>query len=308
MITVTNLNKSYGDNQVLNDLSIAIPSQETIALLGTNGAGKSTLIKILSGLLPYNNGDINIDGQDYNSFLSSNTNKSKIGVVPQEMALYETLTVRQNLNFWAKLYGLPKQKVNEKITHYLQLLDLEHLKNKKLNTLSIGQQKIVSLLCGIIHDPSILFLDEPTVGIDILHKEKIYAFINDLKTRGITIIYTTHNFSEIPKICDKIAILKDGKINDFGTEQTLIAKYKLNQSIDIQIESDLLVGSLPLGSFKEKGVDVNLKKDRVLSIKGKQPSLVLPDILRTLFDNKIRVDHLKINQPSLENIFIQAHN
>jgi len=308
MINVTNLNKSYGKHLVLDDFSIAIPAHETVALLGTNGAGKSTLIKILSGLLAFDNGGVEIEGQDYNHFFSNNKNKLKIGVVPQEMALYDTLTVRQNLNFWASVYGLSSREIKEKISYYLRLLDLEELVNKKLNTLSIGQQKIISLLCGIIHDPTILFLDEPTVGIDILHKEKIYAFINDLKSKGITIIYTTHNFAEVPKICDQIAILKDGKINDFGTEQALISKYNLEQTIDIEIDSQRLTTELPLTGLKEKGIDIELKKEKVLTFQGKQLGLVLPDILKTLYENKIKIGNLKFNQPSLENIFIQAHN
>lgn len=307
MITITDLYKSFGTQQVLNDLSITIPINKTIALLGMNGAGKSTLIKILSGLISFDEGSIHFDNIAYKQFFKKTNNKRKIGVVPQEIALYQSLTVKQNLVFWAQLYDLPNKEIKAKIEHYLQLLDLKTIERKKVNMLSIGQQKIVSLLAGILQDPIMLFLDEPTVGIDIIHKEKIYAFINDLKKKGITIVYTTHNFSEIPKICDEIAILKEGKIKDLGTEQALITKYKLDPTISISLEQKLQSDGV-LNNFQNKGIDIFLEKEKLLLVQGQQANKMLPDILKFLNEKQITTTHLKVEQPSLEQIFFQAHN
>lgn len=309
MINISNLSKTYGTQQVLNGLSLEIPTGETVALLGGNGAGKSTLIKILSGLISYDSGEINLEGTPYQAFFQQVANKAKIGIVPQETALYATLSVAQNLSFWGRLYGLSQSDINSRIRYYLGMLELEGLKDKKVENLSIGQQKIISLLSGILHDPILLFLDEPTVGIDILHKEKIYAFIRALKAKGITIIYTTHNFSEIPKICDQIAILKGGIINDYGTEQELIAKYNLDHSVEIQTEQ-LFYNStdLPLHRFSTQGIEVQLKKANLIGLYGQKSGLLLPEIIRALHDQQIKITHLQINQPTLENIFIEAHN
>lgn len=309
MIQIKNMTKAYGKQAVLKGLSLEVFPGESLALLGVNGAGKSTLIKILSGLIPFDSGEVLMEGQPRNLFFGQAANKAKVGIVPQETALYDTLTVAQNISFWGRLYGLSQQDINGRMRYYLGLLDLEDTKGKKLQDLSIGQQKIISLLCGILHEPSLLFLDEPTVGIDMLNKEKIYTFIHELKKKQITIIYTTHNFSEIPRICDRVAILKNGVISDLGTEQELIAQYHLHHSVEVHLETPVTdTNELPVSLLAFTDADFQLKDRTCLAWYGAGVSAALPSILGTLQLHGIRVTEIKINQPTLENIFIEAHH
>ena len=174
-----------------------------------------------------------------------------------------------------------------------------------MHTLSIGQQKIISLLCGILHEPDILFLDEPTVGIDIIHKEKIYAFIQELKQKDITIIYTTHNFSEIPRICDQVAILKEGIISDYGTEQELIAKYQLHHAVEVTVDAPVLdteglSEAIPHVAFYQKTATC-------LAWGGRDATSLLPKIIALVQSKGYKVMDVHIHQPTLENIFIEAH-
>lgn len=309
MIQIQGITKSYGKHAVLKGLSLEIHAGETLALLGVNGAGKSTLIKILSGLIGFDSGEVYMEGQPRQTFFKQASNKAKIGIVPQEMAMYETLTVAQNMAFWGSLYGLSPKDINGRMRYYLGLLELEDVKGKKLQDLSIGQQKIVSLLCGILHEPALLFLDEPTVGIDILNKEKVYAFVHELKKKDITIIYTTHNFSEVPRICDRVAILKDGVISDLGTEQELIAQYHLHHSVEVYLDAPISAASeLPVSLMAYTDADLHIKEPHCLAWHGPGASAALPSILGTLHLHDIRVAEIKINQPTLENIFIEAHH
>lgn len=223
MIQVTNLHKSYPDSNTdaVSDLSLHVKKGEFYGLLGANGAGKTTTIAMLCGILKPNSGSIFINGQ--NIAHHHEQVKQNIGVVPQDLALYPTLNTYENLRFVGKMYEIPKAELEGKIEKYVELFGLKPYAKRKLGTYSGGMKRKVNLIAGILHEPKLVFLDEPTVGIDIQSKKLIIDFLKDLHARGTTIVYTSHNMEEAEMLCTRVGVLNLGKLVLEGTPQELMA-------------------------------------------------------------------------------------
>lgn len=226
IIEIHNVSKIYkgAERFSLKELSLNINSKEIFGLLGPNGAGKTTLISILCGLIKPTSGNIKINGLSF----SKNSSKIKqlIGVVPQEYALYPTLTAYENLLYFGTMLGLPKKEIKSKILTELNNLGLTDFANKKVETFSGGMKRRVNLIAGILHNPKVLFLDEPTVGVDVQSKNAIIKHLKLLNTTGTTIIYTSHHLSEAENFCTKVVIIDSGKIVTKGTPSELIKNTK----------------------------------------------------------------------------------
>ena len=223
IIQISNLSKIYKDAEMysLNDFSLDIKEGQIFGLLGPNGAGKTTLISILCGLVKPTSGSFSIDNLVY----AKNPNEIKkiIGVVPQEYALYPTLTARENLLYFGSMYGLKGNDLKEKVIDSLDFLGLLKFADKRIETFSGGMKRRVNLIAGILHNPKILFLDEPTVGVDVHSKNVIIDYLKELNKTGTTIIYTSHHLSEAQDFCTNIAIVDRGIIYAEGTPKDLIA-------------------------------------------------------------------------------------
>jgi ABC-2 type transport system ATP-binding protein len=223
IIEISNLSKIYKDAEMysLNDFTLTINEGQIFGLLGPNGAGKTTLISILCGLVKPTSGSFTIDGLSYGK--NTNDIKKIIGVVPQEYALYPTLTARENLLYFGSMYGLKGNDLKEKVIDSLDFLGLLKFADKRIETFSGGMKRRVNLIAGILHDPKVLFLDEPTVGVDVQSKNAIIDYLKALNNNGTTIIYTSHHLAEAQDFCTDIAILDRGKIYAQGTPMGLIA-------------------------------------------------------------------------------------
>lgn len=224
IIDIQSLSKKYKEAEVfsVDNLSLAIQRGQIFGLLGPNGAGKTTLISMLCGLVKPTSGSFTIDGMLYKGH--SKKIKKIIGVVPQEYALYPTLTARENLLYFGSMYGLKGKKLAQKVGENLELLGLSKFADKKIGTFSGGMKRRVNLIAGILHHPKILFLDEPTVGVDVQSKNAIIDYLKKLNGEGTTIIYTSHHLSEAQDFCTDIAIIDRGKIYAEGTPTELIAQ------------------------------------------------------------------------------------
>ncbi len=235
MIKVTNLSKSYGDLKALDNINFTIKKGEIFGLLGPNGAGKSTSLKILSTLLSADTGQIEIDGFS----LSDNLARCKeiIGVVPQEIALYEDFSAYNNLLFWGQLNGVTGLELRSKIDVLLELIGLAHRKNDLIKTYSGGMKRRVNIAVALLHEPKILFMDEPTTGVDPQSRNKIFDIIEDLNKKGLTIIYTTHYMEEVERLCNTIAIIDMGKIVVQGTKAELQKKCDLKEAVSLEFET-----------------------------------------------------------------------
>lgn len=221
-IEIERLFKKYKDAEAfsVNDLSIAIEKGEIFGLLGPNGAGKTTLISMLCGLLKPTSGSFTIFGLFYKN--NENQIKRDIGVVPQDIALYPTLTAFENLMYFGSMSGLKASQLRVKVKESLEKLGLEKFANKRLDTFSGGMKRRINLIAGILHKPEILFLDEPTVGVDVQSKNVIIAYLKELNSNGMTIIYTSHHLIEAQDLCTKIAIIDQGKIYAHASPGKLI--------------------------------------------------------------------------------------
>ncbi len=222
MIQIIQLAKKYekSDTYAIEPMDLKIYKSEIFGLLGPNGAGKTTLISMLSGLIKPSSGSIEVGHLNFNK--SRKQIQNFIGVVPQEYALYPTLTAFENLLYFGAMYGLKGKDLKDTINQALENLGLFKFRNQQIKTFSGGMKRRINLLAGILQQPKILFLDEPTVGVDVQSKNVIIEHLKQLNSLGTTIIYTSHHMVEAQYICSRVAIMDHGKIIAKGTPDELI--------------------------------------------------------------------------------------
>ncbi|MCC7302062.1 MAG: ABC transporter ATP-binding protein [Bacteroidia bacterium] len=233
MISVRHLSKSYNSNVAVSDISFDIRQGECFGLLGPNGAGKTTTLSILSTLIPADAGSVSVAGFDIKT--QAPECKKSIGVVPQEIALYEELTAWQNLLFWGGLYGVSGKKLRDRAEEILTLVGLSDRRHDKVKTYSGGMKRRINIAAALLHHPHILFMDEPTVGIDPQSRNLIFEVVEKFHKEGMTLIYTTHYMEEAERLCDRIGIIESGKLIACGTIDELKALSPVKESIDIQL-------------------------------------------------------------------------
>lgn len=226
-IELTNIVKKYKDKTVVNNINLNIKEGELFSLLGTNGAGKTTTIKMISTLIKQNSGSIKVLG--YDTIKDYKIIRNKINVSPQETAVAMNLTVYENLDFMANVYQIKNKK--DKIDNLIKTFKLEEVLKQKAKTLSGGYMRKLSIAISLINDPKILFLDEPTLGLDVLSRKELWNTINTLKGK-ITIILTTHYMEEAESLSDRVAIMNKGNIIETGTPKEIISKTKTKNMED----------------------------------------------------------------------------
>ncbi|MFV2071221.1 MAG: ABC transporter ATP-binding protein [Thermoanaerobaculales bacterium] len=300
MIRIERLRKSFDTLVAVDDVTFEVSEGEIFGLLGPNGAGKTTTINMICGVLKPDGGRVLIGGKDI--WLASKSVKRNLGVVPQEIAVYEDLTARDNLNFWGSLYSLTGSDLRSRIDDALTRVGLSDRANDKVKEFSGGMKRRLNLCMGLLHRPKVLLLDEPTVGIDPQARLNILEVVRELAASGTTVLYTTHYMEEAQEFCDRIAIIDHGKILTLGTleELTKLAGeaevLKLTGSFEDQAARDRLAAI--------EGVRVLKADDRmaVLSIDAGGPGLlaVLPQVLSA----DLEVNDVSIQQPNLQSVFI----
>lgn len=229
MLNIDKLCKSYGERQVLQDLTLHIQPGEIYGLLGPNGAGKTTTINIICNLLSADRGIIQIHGKPV-----SKTTKLWVGVAPQENLLYKTLSCEENLNFYARIYGLKTQQRRQQVETSLAAVNLLDRAKSPIETLSGGMQRRMNIAVALVHQPKLLILDEPTTGLDIEARYEIWDLIRRLKSQGMTILLTTHLLDEAERLCQRIGILKGGRIVAEGSLQELRQRILAQEMLVVQ--------------------------------------------------------------------------
>lgn len=300
ILVIRDLCRSYGTQPAVNGISFSIPRGEIFGLLGPNGAGKTTTISMLSGLMEPTGGTITLLGMD----LAKNTTraKAKIGLVPQDLALYPTLSARDNLMFFGRIYGLHGKVLRARVEAVLDLVQLADRADERIETFSGGMKRRINLAAGLLHQPEILFLDEPTVGVDPQSRNAIFESIESLNRSGLTVIYTTHYMEEAERLCHRVAILDHGQIVALDTPANLIRSVGEGM-IRIGIVDGLAkvvkdrAESLPAvhsATFRDGQID--------LRVNNAQQALVgILDVANRL---QARVTSLQIMEPSLETVFL----
>ncbi len=222
IIEIKDLKKTFRNatEPAVNGISFSINRNEIFGLLGPNGAGKTTTISILCGLFPPTSGQVLIDGKNLQTELP--LIKNIIGIVPQDIALYPTLSARENLAFYGSMYGLHGKDLTHKIDDWLEKLGLTDAAKRQVSTYSGGMKRRVNLIAGVLHEPKILFLDEPTVGVDVQSRNVIIEHLKEVNASGTTIIYTSHHMEEAENFCTRVSIIDHGKILIEGSPAELI--------------------------------------------------------------------------------------
>ena len=305
MIKIQNISKSYGATKALISLSLCIKKGEFYSLLGPNGAGKTTIINLVGGLFPPDSGKILIDGKPIEKH--SKKVKNRLGIVPQEVALYEELTVHENLQSWAKINGMAKTGLNNKIDETLRFLGLEEHALQPLSKFSGGMKRRINIAAALLHNPDILFFDEPTVGIDPQSRFFIYSIFKQLRNQGKTILYTSHYLEEVEMLSDRIGIIDYGELVAEGTFEELREKTGLRESIHfyyqpIDEEKLKVLASSPLmhSSFSLNG---SLEREKCVFI-GNKPSEDLSQLVQLFANHHIDLETIEIKPVGLEQVYM----
>ncbi|MDF2674551.1 MAG: antibiotic transporter ATP-binding protein [Clostridiales bacterium] len=302
IIKIENLIKRYGSKLAVDNLSLNIEEREIFGLLGPNGAGKSTTIKIITGLLGLNSGSVKVGGFDLNDKASRINAKRIMGLVPQDLAIYSNMSARDNVLFFGRLYGLKGKELKDRTEEALEFVGLKDREHEKSKKFSGGMKRRLNIACAIVHQPKIIILDEPTVGIDPQSRNHILESIKELNRRGSTIIYTSHYMEEAESLCHRVGIIDNGKLIALGTKQEL-------KNILAEDEKLLLKINTPSFNAKDeikkmRGIKSAAFKDDVLEIITTNGQQQLQDILFTLAKHDVKVKSFNIIEPDLESLFL----
>jgi ABC-2 type transport system ATP-binding protein len=297
MIEVRELAKSFGDVKALAGVDFTVNEGEIFGFLGPNGAGKTTTISIIAGLLNADSGTVRIAGMDIRK--EGRRVRGMLGVVPQDIALYEELTGRENLHFWGSLYGLSGKSLRAEAERVIELVGLTDRADDPVREYSGGMKRRLNLSAGLIHHPKVILLDEPTLGIDPQARLNILDIIRGGVSGGMTVIYTTHYLEEAEKLCDRIAIIDHGKILAQGT---------LGELVKLAGEGNTVTVT---GAFTREQVSPLLRGITVEHLENNSLRMVIPGqaelsgALGRLFSAGISIGEVSIKEPGLEGVFIK---
>lgn len=303
ILNVRELGKSFGKLEAVKGVSFSVEKGESFSLLGPNGAGKSTTINMISGLYPPTSGSIQITGVDV--IKNPKQAQKSIGVVPQEIALYETLSARENLKFWGRMYDLSGNALEKAVDEVLEIIGLTDRAKDKINTFSGGMKRRVNIGAAILHKPDVLIMDEPTVGIDPQSRNHILNTVKSLNQNGMTIIYTSHYMEEVEYLCERIGIMDHGELIACGTlrelRETIGDRSRIIISLDKERSNHLEIIGLLEGLAVEKDI---LIKDKLLTVFHKEPQAILSDLIQLVTKDGTKITSVEIVEPNLESVFL----
>ena len=301
MIRVEGLVKRYGPRTAVRELSFTVQEGEIFGLLGPNGAGKSTTLSMLATLLAPDEGSITIAGHD--AVREPGRVRPLIGLVPQDLAVYPGLSARDNLAFFGRVYGLGGRKLDDRVDAVLELVGLRDRADEPVRTFSGGMMRRLNLAVGLVHAPKVLFLDEPTVGVDPQSRNFIFEHVLELRKNGMTILYTSHYMEEVQRLCDRAAIIDEGRLLALDAPRSLVQ----------QLGEGLLIVGLPGETLESLGACVERLdhvgkvslRDGKLHIETKNVNKALLELLDLCSARNAGITSLEMLEPSLESVFLR---
>ncbi len=298
ILTVANLRKSYGPLEAVREVSFAIDGGEIFGLLGPNGAGKSTTINIISTLLAADAGQVILCGD---TSLSPLEQRRRIGYVPQEISLAERMTARENLSLVGRLYDLSGRTLKTRVDEMLTAVGLTDRANDIVSTFSGGMKRRLNIAAGLLHDPKLVLLDEPTAGVDPQSRAYIFEIVERLASEGRAVLYTTHYMEEAERLCKRIGIMDHGRILAMGTLEELV--HRVGASRELIIESSGLTKALAETLAAKLGASHSLENGSVrLTLAASEHSLLAT--MRAADELGLRPKSMRMNEPTLETVFL----
>ena len=294
VLKVSDVKKNYDGREVLHGIDLSVDKKEVYGLLGPNGAGKSTLLNIVVNLITEYTGSVELFGKKIN-----HSSLFDIGFVPQDLAIYEDLSAYQNVNFFGSLYKLKGKPLDEKCEAALKMVGLWDQRKRKPSAFSGGMKRRLNIACSIVHNPELIILDEPTVGIDPQSRNYILESIKVLNESGATIIYTSHYMEEVEAICHKVAIMDDGNIVENGLISEIKEKYQKNNCYECILESGTQAKSI----FPKKLISNISTEDNKIVITFNKDFVLIEDVV-ALARNKKALISIGKYRPNLEDIFL----
>jgi ABC-2 type transport system ATP-binding protein len=300
VLRCSGLCKRFGEVEAVRGVSFRIAEGETYGLLGPNGAGKTTTISMACGLLEPDAGEVSITGRRLTA--RSVSEKAAIGYVPQELAIYLDLSARENLRFFARLYGLSPEVARTRVNEVLDVIGLADRANEQTRNFSGGMQRRLNIGIGLLHRPRLLILDEPTVGVDPQSRNAILESVERLSDEGMAVLYTTHYMEEAERLCDRIGIVDLGELKAEGTRAELVALVGEHDRVSLEGTGDLdaaaracgAVGSVRAASAQDGGIELIVDQARS----------ILPELLRATAEAGTAVSAVEVKQPDLEAVFL----
>jgi ABC-2 type transport system ATP-binding protein len=299
-IEVKNLHKAFGEIHAVAGVNFEVEKGEIFSLLGPNGAGKTTTLSMLSCLLHPDEGDAVVLGHSIRK--DAMGVKSVLGVVPQEIALYEDLSGRENLIFWGKMYGLRGSALKARVDEVLEVIGLTDRARHRVGKYSGGMKRRVNIGVALLHKPRVIYMDEPTVGIDPQSRRSILDSVVALKNQGMTVLYTTHYMEEAQELSDHIAIMDRGKIIASGTNAELIRIVGEMHRIILTINTE---SAQVMEAWKTtRGVKQVTAEDGTLTLLADDSNRVLPRLFETAAASNVRITSVAVQEPNLEAVFL----
>ncbi|MDM5186677.1 ABC transporter ATP-binding protein [Bacillus sp. DX4.1] len=302
MLVVDHITKSFGKKEVVKSVSFEVKKGETFGLLGPNGAGKSTTISMICGLIPYDGGDIKVGGKSVKEYPLDA--KKKIGIVPQDIALYPTLSAKENLIFWGKMYGLSGATAKRRADEVLVYVGLQDRAKDKIETFSGGMKRRINIGVALMHEPELLIMDEPTVGIDPQSRNHILETVKQLNEKGMTVIYTSHYMEEVEYLCERIAIVDHGKVIASGTKTELCNRLADGFMVKLQLNrysQELLKKLKEISTVERIIIDEDTNTLDIGLKNGEAVGTVVSEVV----ENHVQILKLEVQEPNLEALFLQ---
>nr|WP_315486013.1 ABC transporter ATP-binding protein [uncultured Undibacterium sp.] len=302
LLEVQRLTKSFGARKVVDDVSFSVRQGQTIGLLGPNGAGKSTIVNIICGLLQADSGHVRLSGQEMSA--GNNQAKQKLGLVPQDLALFEDLSARENLKIFGALYGLSGNQLQVRCDAVLELVSLSDRAKDKPSTFSGGMKRRLNIAAALLHEPELLILDEPTVGVDPQSRNAIFDALEVLKSQGRSLIYTSHYMEEVERLADHIVIVDHGKLIANESPVDLFKRLPAQAALELQLSkalTELQLQNLQLQSGVVKLESKDQGQQLTIALSGGEHAL---SILNYLQSEGIQALHFATAKTNLEDIFL----
>lgn len=299
ILEIRDLKKTFKDVQAVNGLSVSISKGDIHGILGPNGAGKSTTINCMLGLVAPDSGKISFEGGR-----TLKQWKNNIGYIPQELAIYEEMTAEENIRFFCSLYGFNSSDLKAKTDNALEFAGLTEVRDKRAGTFSGGMKRRLNLACGIAHDPKLIIMDEPTVGIDPQSRNKIMENVKKLNERGATVIYTTHYMPEVEEICNKITVIDHGRVIADGTKLDIMNTLGKHTTLSVTFKNaDSGLDRFIRNMSEVEGVSDVTAEDNVVMIRYDESYPIFEQLISNASDGLV-ISNITLEEPSLENIFL----